>query len=70
MKKKTKEKIVSLLENVSSDWNWKKIERPCNSWGCCQVHEDDYLKIDKKFQDIAKQILDEISDKKLEKKDE
>jgi len=68
MKKKTKEKTISLLEIISSDWNWKKFERPCNS--CCQIHEDDYLRIDKKFQNIAKEILDEISDKKSENNNE
>jgi len=60
IKKKDVKLLLQLLDTIECPYNWTKIERNNNSWGDCSVHEDDHLKIDKRWSEVARSLKREL----------
>ena len=60
IKKADKKQLILLLEQIENDWNWKKVERNNNSWGDCMVYEDDYVKLDSRWKEVAQNLKSKL----------
>jgi hypothetical protein len=56
IKAKEKKELLELLDDLSKDYLWKEFERPCNSWGCCTPHYEDYVMLNKNWKKKAKRL--------------
>ncbi|MCD6436174.1 MAG: hypothetical protein J7L15_07280 [Clostridiales bacterium] len=59
VKKKEKEQLLLLLDIVSQDRNWKELDRK-NICGSGLIYFDDFLKIDKRWREMAKKLKKEL----------